>query len=664
MKRKLTLICCYLLVVTVTLTTAACTTSQTSVSKSSADYEKTIAATRAEIGKAISGGGASSAAVAISDNGKIVYEEGFAMANRTEGIPVDTNTQFNIGSVSKMFVTMAVLKLCQEGKLDLDQPVTSYLPEFTMKDERYQQITVRMLLNHTSEFGGTYSYATMTTAPVADYMGYFLENLAESSLKGDPGIISIYCNDGFTLAQALVEKVSGLSYSDYLSKNILTRAGMNNTSCYFKEGNTNVALNYKSDGTAADLEYVNSLGAGGIASNAQDLCKFGDAILAGKILDKQWVDESFTAQYGSQTVPSGVPKSSYGLGWDSVNDEAYQKLGVRSIYKSGDTNAYHSMLYLLPDQNITIALTFSGPVDTAAVTDVIVKTLLAEKGVIPTETAETVPTAKPAPVPDNLMAYAGYYTLSGNILKIDFNQAAGEMNIYSNSDTGFTLADKVTYHDDGYFYGTDNRLTLEENFGIKFLMEHTLTGVNGSIKATMIPPLSGGISPAQFVDKQWITINTLPDDTIFLAGSTWVMNEFPGYVLFGGGGYYQLNQLIDERTTVPNLKYTRDTMEFKLVDEQGKTMLKVGSFKLINAAEVPMLENVEKITIGEQNVCRKLPKDGFIKASEGRIVVLSPSLEPIYDSLTNGSDGTAVTAGSYVVFIGNDGDAVIYDYQT
>lgn len=662
MKRKLTFICCCLLVVTITLTTAACTTSQTSASKSLADYEKTITATRSEIWKAISGGGASSAAVAISDNGKIVYQEGFGMANRTEAIPVDSNTQFNVGSVSKMFVTMAVLKLCQEGKLDLDQPVTTYLPEFTMEDERYRQITVRMLLNHTSELGGTYSYATMTTAPVADYMGYFLENLAESSLKGDPGIISIYCNDGFTLAQALVEKVSGLSYSNYLSKNILTKAGMNNTSCYFQEGNTNVALNYKSDGTASDLEYVNSLGAGGIASNAQDLCKFGDAILAGKILDKQWVDESFTAQYGSQTVPTGTPKLSYGLGWDSVNDEAYQKLGVRLIYKSGDTNAYHAMLYLLPDQNITIALTFSGPVDTAAVTDVIAKNLLAEKGLITTETTETVPAAMPAPVPDNLIAYAGYYTLAGNILKIDYNQAAGEMNIYSNSDTGFTLVDKVNYDDDGYFYGTNNRLKLEENFGTKFLMEYTLTGVNGSIKATMIPPLSGNISPAQFVDKQWITINTLPDDIMTMAGSTWIMNEFPGYVLFGGGGYYLLNQLIDERTTVANLKYTRDTTEFKLVDEQGKTMLQVGSFKMINAVDVPLLENDEKITVGDQNECRKLPADGFIKPGEGRILVLSPSLVSIYDSLTNGSEGTAVTAGSYVVFIGNDGDAITYEY--
>lgn len=661
MKRKLTILCCCLFIASMLLATAACTASKTA--KSSTGYEKTIAATRTEVWKTITGGGASSASVAICDNGKMVYSEGFGMANRTEAIAVDTNTQFNIGSVSKMFVTMAVLRLCQDGKLDLDQPVTRYLPEFTMKDERYSQITVRMLLNHTSELDGTYSYDTMTAAPDSNFMGYFMENLSESSLKGDPGVISIYCNDGFTLAQALVEKVSGLSYSEYLSRNIFTKAGMTDTSCYFKTGNTNVARHYTSDGSASDLEYLNSLGAGGIASNALDLCKFGNAILSGKIVDKQWVNESFTAQYGSQTVPSGTPKLAFGLGWDSVSDEAYEKLGVHLIYKSGDTSEYHSMLYLLPDQNISIALTFSGPVNTTEVADVIAKSLLAEKGVIPAETTATTTTAKLAPIPDNLMAYAGYYTLAGNILKIDFNQASGEMNLYSNSDNGFVPVETDVYKDDGYFYGTDKRFTLEENFGTKFLMYHTLTGSTGSINATMIPARPASFDPAQFADKQWITINTLPNDTIPLAGSTWVMSEFPGYVLFGGHGYYLLNQLIDERTTLPNLKYTRDTMAFKLIDEQGKTLLQVGSFKLINVVDVPMLQDGEKITIGDQNSCRKLPSDGFIKADTGRIIVVSPSLEAVYDSLTDGPDGCAVTAGSYVIFVGNDGDTINYNYQ-
>lgn len=84
-------------------------------------------------------------------------------------------------------------------------------------------------------------------------------------------------------------------------------------------------------------------------------------------------------------------------------------------------------------------------------------------------------------------------------------------------------------------------------------------------------------------------------------------------MLFGGNGYYLINQLIDERITLPNLKYTRDTMEFKLIEEQGQTLLDVGSFKLINTATVPVLQTGEVITIGAQNVCRKLPSDGLIK---------------------------------------------------
>lgn len=120
------------------------------------------------------------------------------------------------------------------------------------------------------------------------------------------------------------------------------------------------------------------------------------------------------------------------------------------------------MLYLLPDQNITIALTFAGPADTTAITDVIATTLLAEKGVIPSGSTTIATAPQAAAVPEQLLAYAGYYTLSGNILKLDFNQAAGVMNLYSNSDAGFTLVDTLNYKDDGFFYGTDKRLKLEE----------------------------------------------------------------------------------------------------------------------------------------------------------------------------------------------------------
>lgn len=658
MKRKLTLLFGALMVTALALGLTACTTPKPAAT----DYQETITATRTAIWQAI-GDGASSAAVAISDNGKIVYQEGFAMADRAAALPVDEDTQFNIGSISKMFVTMAVLQLCQDGQLDLDQPVSNYLPEFTMSDDRYLQITVRMLLNHSSALGGTHSYNTITTAPDPDYMDYFLSDLSQSTLKSDPGIISIYCNDGFTLAQALVEKVSGLSYADYLSQHILSKAGMNRTSCNLLDGDANVALNYGSDGLATGREYLNSLGAGGIASTATDLCRFGDAIQAGKIINPDFLDESFSPQYGPESVPSGTPQMAFGLGWDSVDDEVYQDLGVRLIYKGGDTSEYHAMLYLFPDQQLTIAVTFSGPANTTAVTDVIATTLLAEKGLTTAPAPAPTSRAQAAPIPDPLMAFGGYYSLSGNILKLELLPATGQLNLYSNSDTGFVLVDTAQYQTDGYFYGSDQRFTLEENYGSKFLITHSLTGVNGSVKATMIPTLATAIDPAQFVGKNWITINTLPNDTVLMAGSTGVMNEFPGYVVFGGNGYYLLNQLADQRSTTCNLKYTRDTMTYKLIDEGGQEMLQISSFKLINAATVPVLQNGETITIGSQNICRQLPQDGTITPGDGRIVVLSPTLAGIYDSLANGPEGTAVTAGCYVVFIGNEGDTIRYDYQ-
>ena len=118
-------------------------------------YEASTAAAREAVAKELSTGLPSSATVAIMVDGKIVYAEGFGLRDRAKNLPVETDTQFNIGSVSKIFTAASILVLEQEGKLSLDKPVTDYIPDFTMNDPRYQDITIRMLLNHTSGFPGT-----------------------------------------------------------------------------------------------------------------------------------------------------------------------------------------------------------------------------------------------------------------------------------------------------------------------------------------------------------------------------------------------------------------------------------------------------------------------------------------------------------------------------
>ena len=119
--------------------------------------------------------------------------------------------------------------LVDEGKVELDAPVVQYLPEFTMEDPRYQDITVRMLMNHASGMPGTayannngYEYFTGSNEQTLEY-------LARSHLKAAPGETAPYCNDGFNLAEMLVTKVSGLGYIDFITQKVLEPLALDRT---------------------------------------------------------------------------------------------------------------------------------------------------------------------------------------------------------------------------------------------------------------------------------------------------------------------------------------------------------------------------------------------------------------------------------------------------
>ena len=176
---------------------------------------------------ALTYGGASQISWAVWQDGKII-ESGSQTAPPSDGQPERTagGTVYGIGSVSKIYTTVAAMQLAEAGKLDLDKPVTAYLPEFKMADERYKQITVRMLLNHSSGLmGSSMGSGLLFDDPSEAATDQLLERLAVQRLKAGPGAYSVYCNDGFTLAQLVVEAVSGQEFMDYVRANILTQIG-------------------------------------------------------------------------------------------------------------------------------------------------------------------------------------------------------------------------------------------------------------------------------------------------------------------------------------------------------------------------------------------------------------------------------------------------------
>lgn len=221
---------------------------------------------------------ATSVQCAVISQGQIILSGNAGVYSRTEDKPITADTMYGIGSTSKMFATVVVMLLVDRGLVDLDAPLTTYIPEFFMADTRYTQITPRMLLNHSSGLMGL-TFNNVAFFHDIDPIGrhQLIADLAHQRLKADPGEFSVYCNDGFALAELLVERVSGESFTDFVKASFTDPLGMTKTAT--PESNfdrSRLARTYVD--VAGGTEVIDALsgviGSGGIYSTAEDLCKF------------------------------------------------------------------------------------------------------------------------------------------------------------------------------------------------------------------------------------------------------------------------------------------------------------------------------------------------------------------------------------------------------
>ena len=144
-------------------------------------------------------GGAVSVQYAVWQDGEITISGHAGVYSKSEDrLLLDTDL-YGIGSVSKMYVTAAVMQLAEQGKIDLDAPVTKYLPEFKMADERYKDITVRMLLNHSSGLMSASHNMLLFADDDRSATENLLETLSTQRLAADPGAYSVYCNILFVI---------------------------------------------------------------------------------------------------------------------------------------------------------------------------------------------------------------------------------------------------------------------------------------------------------------------------------------------------------------------------------------------------------------------------------------------------------------------------------
>ncbi|MBR5372344.1 MAG: beta-lactamase family protein [Oscillospiraceae bacterium] len=329
-----------------------------------------------------------------------------------------SETLFSIGSVSKTFAAAAAMQLADAGKLDPDAPVTDYLPEFRMADSRYRDITVRMLMDHTSGLMGSYYandvlYGSRSRVPHDAFLSY----LSTERLKAAPGAYGCYCNDGYELLEQIVERVSGEDFTAYIEAHICKPLGMEQTGTPWNAFETPEQTKVYSGRASVPADYGMTVGTGGILSTAAELCKFGSAFFKGDctLLSENAKTEMFRSGAGDQY------EDGFGLGFDTVSQPEYAAAGVQVVSKGGDLVEQHAELLVAPDEQISVAVLSAGGSSTEnkMLAEALMDIALEEKGVkINHPVIAEQPTADS--VPEAYLAKAGLYLDRDSIYALSF----------------------------------------------------------------------------------------------------------------------------------------------------------------------------------------------------------------------------------------------------
>ena len=292
----------------------------------------------------------------VAREGRVLYEKAFGLANKDFGVPNRVDTKFNLGSINKFFTKIAIGQLIQQGRVSFDDTLGKYLPDYPNHDAR-KKVTLRHLLNMTSGVGDFFGPEFMGTPKdrirsIRDYLPLF----SGKPLAFEPGTGKKYSNGGYVVLGAIIEKVSGQSYFDYVRENIFKPAGMGNTDSYEADASIqNLAMGYtrgeeeKKDNPWRSNIYTRPArgsSAGGGYSTVEDLLKFTLSLQANKFLSPE-----YTAWLLNDQEPTKDRKA-----------KPYSKVKKGGLGIAGGAPGINSMLEMDPKSGYTtIVLTNYDP---------------------------------------------------------------------------------------------------------------------------------------------------------------------------------------------------------------------------------------------------------------------------------------------------------------
>lgn len=283
----------------------------------------------------------------VAKDGKTVYKKAFGMASMELDVPNKSDNAFGIGSMTKQFTAVSILQLAQQGKISLLDDVRKYIPDYNTHN---RNITIEQLLTHTS---GIAEFPNGT--PGVLEINFFMND----PLLFEPGTEWSYVNSGYLLLSLIIEKVSGLSYNDYVQKNIFDVADMKRSYFWFWPGKyekmTLGLTNGYSSGENNSMVSVGypkmrpiglARGNGNIISTVDDLLKWDEALYSDKLVSQQWLQKAWTPYH-----ITNKSKMYYGYAWalQTIN-------GIDCIQHAGSGAGYTSNGVRIPSEHVYVAL--------------------------------------------------------------------------------------------------------------------------------------------------------------------------------------------------------------------------------------------------------------------------------------------------------------------
>jgi CubicO group peptidase (beta-lactamase class C family) len=294
----------------------------------------------------------------VVDGDQVLFTRGYGLADRDAATPMTEDTPVAVASTTKGMTALAMMQLVEQGLVDLDAPVTRYLPEFSMDDERAADITVRQVLSHTAGIPSSVVTDLGQDDPALERRVAFL---ATVKLIRAPGSGYEYANDGYSVAGLIVQTVSGMPYEDYLAAHVFEPLGMARTTFDVAQAvDLGLATGHaKSRGivTAGPLPLSRgSNPAGGVLTTAREVGNYFVALLNDGVFEGAQVISPASIEQ-MWTVQPATGTEAYGFGWGQV-----PAAGMRLLSHAGDIGgpgAYGSsgsQFLLVPEQHLAVGV--------------------------------------------------------------------------------------------------------------------------------------------------------------------------------------------------------------------------------------------------------------------------------------------------------------------